>query len=211
MTVLAAVLLTVTPIGPDQILSRVQSTYKNAGDVEADFAQVYQDKLLAKTRTEQGHLWTKPDGRVVWQYNKPEHKEFIFDGRSAFFYEPELAQVTVFDAFAESPLANIVRFLTGNGEIQKLFSVGPCVECEVGLPDHLVLALAPKEPLGNLERAWLVVEPKTFRVVKTFVFDALQNRTEYRFSNITFQAQISDSKFVFKTPEGVQELRARSN
>ena len=45
------------------------------------------------------------------------------------------------------------------------------------------------------------------RVQLSSVYDSLGYRTEYRFNDVKFNASISDSHFVFETPEGVQELR----
>ena len=69
-------------------------------------------------------LWAKPDGRVRWSYLDPVRKDFVFDGEAAYFYEPENAQVTVFERFQDSPLANAVQFLWGQGDIEATFDVG---------------------------------------------------------------------------------------
>jgi len=194
---------------PEQVLDRVQETYRQAGDIEARFVQSHISKLRGKKREEHGRLWTKADGRVRWQYEKPVRKYFIYDGRNAFFYEPENAQVTVFENFDDSDLSNALRFLLGQGELRERFDVKPCPkDCRAGEPGDDVIALWPKKPLGNVDHVLLVVNPKVNRVRMSVVFDALGNRTDYLFADVKFHAKITDKKFQFKTPEGVQELRA---
>ena len=88
-------------------------------------------------------------------------------------------------------------------------TIKPCAKaCLAGEAGDEVVALWPKEPLGNVDHVLLVVDATTHRVKSSVVFDALGNRTDYLFVEVKFNVQIADKKFKFKTPEGVQELRA---
>ena len=208
MLVIALTLGLFVDVTPDQVLDRVQAAYRQAGDIEARFVQSYTGKLRGKKREEHGRLWAKADGRVRWQYEAPVRKYFIYDGRNAYFYEPKNAQVTVFEHFDDSELSYTLRFLLGQGDMRKRFLVKPCPkDCHAGEPGDEVIALWPKKPLGNVDHVLLVVRAMN-RVRMSVVFDALGNRTDYLFTDVKFHAQIKDKKFQFKTPEGVQELRA---
>jgi len=92
-----------------RLLGQVQTTYRTGGDLTAAFTQNYIDRLRPNPRVESGHLWAKKDGRVRWRYEQPNVKEFVFDGKRAHFYEPDNAQVTVFDNFVDSPLLSEIR------------------------------------------------------------------------------------------------------
>src|SRR5262245_58384914 len=125
MLLLIAVIGAAAP-SPEAVVQRVQAVYEKAGDLEADFTQSYVEKLRGKTRVESGHLWAKKDGRVRWEYREPVPKYFVFDGKDAFFYEPENAQVTEFEKFEDSDLSNALRFLLGKGDLAKRFTVAAC-------------------------------------------------------------------------------------
>ena len=43
-----------------------------------------------------------------WSYLDPVPKDFVFTGERAFFYEPDNAQVTVFEQFKDSPHADLM-------------------------------------------------------------------------------------------------------
>ena len=52
----AMLLLCVASPDSDEVLAKVQATYRNAGDITADFSQSYIDGLRGKKRTETGKL-----------------------------------------------------------------------------------------------------------------------------------------------------------
>jgi outer membrane lipoprotein carrier protein len=189
------------------LLGRVQDTYRNGGDLTATFSQTYIDRLRPIGRTESGRLWAKKDGRARWRYEVPEVKEFVFDGKRAYFYEPENAQVTIFDNFVDSPVWDALRFVWGQGEIGHAFRAEDCRSCQIGQRKSLVVALWPKEPLANIDHLWLGIDPTALTVCGAIVFDPLGNRTEYAFEEIKFGAKLPDAKFVFTIPKGVSVLR----
>lgn len=194
---------------PTATVAQLQTTYRNAGDMAATFKQVYIDKLRGKKRAEQGRLWVKTDGRVRWTYEQPERKDFVFDGKTAYFYEPENAQVTIFERFQDSPLADAMHFLWGQGDLAKSFELGPChgVCPEVGAGDGVV-QLVPKKAMPAVDHIVLVVDAKSGKVRESVVFDPLGNRTEYHFSDVQFDAKVAPQKFDFTVPPGVSVLRA---
>lgn len=197
---------------PDQVLSKVRATYLDAGDIEASFTQIYFDNLRGKKRQESGKLWATGDGRVRWSYQKPVRKDFIFDGKTAYFYEPENAQVTVFERFQDSPLSNALKFLWGQGDLKGTFDVKPCSKkCDMGEKGDLVVELWPKENIPTVDHSLLFVNPKTYRVRMSVVFDPLGNRTEYHFDKIKFGADIPDKRFNFVVPKGASVLRSTTD
>lgn len=191
------------------LIRQVQMTYRGAGDVSAKFAQTFYDKLRGKRPTETGLLWAKTDGRVRWSYREPVRKDFVYTGTQAYFYEPENAQVTVFEEFEDSPLANAIRFLWGQGSILDTFDVRACdQQCREAPSGTTSVLLSPKEPIPSVDVIQLSVDGTTFRVVRSVVFDPLGNRTEYEFSDIEFGAKVPDKKFNFRVPPGVNLIRA---
>ncbi|MEE8408943.1 MAG: outer membrane lipoprotein carrier protein LolA [Myxococcota bacterium] len=204
-----ALLLAAASSSPEQVLADVRATYLKAGDLKADFTQVYVDKLRGKKRKESGKLWATADGRVRWSYLQPVRKDFVYDGKNAYFYEPDNAQVMVFEHFRDSPLSNALKFLWGQGDLKATFDVNPCANnCDMGEKGDLVVELWPKENIPTVDHSLLIVNPKNHRVRMLVVFDPLGNRTEYHFDNIEFGADIPDKKFNFVVPKGVSILRS---
>jgi outer membrane lipoprotein-sorting protein len=200
---------------PDAVLQQVQKAYAKQGDFTAHFAQSYIDKLSGRHRDESGQMWVKADGRVRFAYQKPEPKDFVFDGNQAFFYEPDNAQVTVFEQFADSPIAQAMQFLWGQGQISQLFAASVCPPragdkelCPPAAAGELVVQLVPRSPLPTVHHVALVVDAASWRVVRSVVYDPLENQTIYRFDKLSAGEPIAAKTFAFEIPSGVSVLRA---
>jgi len=195
---------------PEAAIGRVQHTYQR-GDLCAAFEQTYVEKLRGKKRVESGRLWAKRDGRVRWTYEKPVHKDFVYDGKKAWFYEPENGQVTEFEKFEQSPLWGAVRFLWGQGNLNELFTVAPCADPKCrgsAAPGVEVFELTPKKPMAAVDHVVLEVDPATSQVRRSIVHDTLGNRTEYAFTDVAIGCQVPDAKLTFEVPKGVSVVRA---
>lgn len=198
---------------PADTLAKVQTTYKNAGDVTAKFEQTYVDKVRGAKKVESGELWAKKDGKVRWSYQKPMRKDFVFDGKQAYFYEPENSQVTVFDKFQDSPVASAMRFLWGQGDLVKSFEPKACdaaAKC-IAAGDAVSIVLSPKEQIAAVDHIQLDTDATTGKVRRSIVFDPLGNRTEYVFKDLDLSAKVADTKFNFTIPAGVSVLHANAD
>ena len=199
---------------PDQLVNQVQAAYHNGGDMTAQFTQTYIDKLRGKKRVESGNLWVKTDGRVRWSYMKPQRKDFVYDGTTAYFYEPDNAQVTVFEHFGDSPIANAMQFLWGQGELRKSFEVQAC-DTSCAEPSkagakagEVAVRMVPKEGIAAVDHVVLWMDEKAQRVRRSLVYDPLGNVTEYQFTDVQLGVRIEAAKFSFTVPQGVSLLRA---
>ncbi len=194
---------------PEALLGEIQKAYQQGGDFSASFTHVYINKLRGKKKVESGRLWAKRDGRVRWSYQKPSHKDFIYDGKTAYFYEPDKAQVSIYEGFQKSPLWNAMRFLWGQGSLSESFDVRSCdASCGEAEAGDVLIKLVPKEPLAAVDHVVLVIDPKAKRVRRSLVFDALGNRTEYQFSDVKLGITVKPEKFDFTIPDGVNRVRA---
>ncbi len=148
-----------------------------------------------------------------WTYEVPERKEFIYNGATAFFYEPQSAQVTVFEHFAQTPLAHAMQFLWGAGDLLQSFDLRLSrgeADCPTLQGGEVALRLQPKESLATVDHVYLVFKRAGLRVVQSRVVDPLGNTTDYLFEQTQFGAVIAPSIFAFRIPEGVDVLRANS-
>jgi outer membrane lipoprotein carrier protein len=205
-----ALIVVAAAAAPDSAISRVQQTYQR-GDLCAAFEQTYVEKLRNKKKVESGRLWAKRDGRVRWTYEKPTRKDFVYDGKKAWFYEPDNGQVTEFDKFEQSPIWGAVRFLWGQGNLMDVFAVAACNDPKCrdnAAPGLAVYQLTPKKPIAAVDHVVLEVDPATSQVRRSIVYDTLGNRTEYAFSDVSIGCQVPDAKLTFEVPKGVSVVRA---
>lgn len=195
----------------EKLVTRVQATYENKADVSAAFEQTYVDSLRGTARVETGRLWAKRDGRVRWTYFKPVRKDFVYTGVVAYFYEPDSAQVTVFEHFEESQLSEALRFLWGQGDLRVSFDIQPCAaECKRAQAGQTVLVLWPKRPLPTVDKILLVVDEANAKVLRSVVLDPLGNETRYALSDYETVVSLDPKLFEFVVPDGVSILQAPS-
>ena len=193
----------------ERVVARIQESYALRRDITASFTQTYVDSLSGTRRVEAGTLWAQSNGKVRWSYQSPVRKDFIYDGATAYFYEPDNAQVTVFERFEDSQLSKVVQFLWGQGDLMATFDVASCAtDCGESSEEELLLALSPKQAIASIQRVILAVNVRTARVQRSIVYDPLGNFTEYALSDLRFDMAIDDKKFNFKVPDGVSVLRA---
>ena len=57
--------------------------------------------------------------RALWTYVKPIRKDFVYNGQVAYFYEPESAQVTVFEDFLTSQVSQALKISLCQGDLRQ--------------------------------------------------------------------------------------------
>ena len=79
--------------GPEDkaVVRRMESRYNRVTSLEADFVQRY--TLGPTTIVESGRVYFQKPGKMRWDYNSPEEKLFLSDGKYAYFYIPAERQV----------------------------------------------------------------------------------------------------------------------
>lgn len=73
------------------VVRRVERRYNRLRTLEADFIQRY--TLGANTLVESGRVYFRKPGRMRWDYQSPEEKQFLTDNRYAYFYVSRERQV----------------------------------------------------------------------------------------------------------------------
>lgn len=190
-----------------QILANLQKTYRGR-TFTAQFSQTYTDAILGPKPAEQGRLQAAGDGCVRFDYLEPTAKQFVYDGNSAYFYEPEAAQVTVIERFATGPLATTMGFLWGQGTLSTAFNATLCRKgCPKLGPGEVALVLTPKKAMAGVQRVVLVVQEPAHEVSRTLLTDPLRNETEYALTERRLGAAIAADVFSFVVPPGLSVLR----
>lgn len=206
-----AVLLLAAPVAapPDpadsalarDVLRRLEDRQARTRDVVARFTQSYRSGMLGREVVERGTLSLKRPGRMRWDYQDPEKKLFVSDGRTSYFYVPADRQVVVSEQDDRRSLA--ARLLSGRGGLAEEFDASLAEPLEEGV---LRLKLVPKREQPDVERAFVDVEPSG-RVRGLLLEDAQGNRTRFRFEDVRENRGLPDSVFHFEPPPGIEVIR----
>ena len=79
-------------MGLSDIIQGVEDSFARMKDFSSDFIQIFEDPLNRKQQ-ESGHLYLMRPRMMRWEYQNPEDKLFISDGKTVYFYVPADRQV----------------------------------------------------------------------------------------------------------------------
>jgi outer membrane lipoprotein carrier protein len=91
----------------------------------------------------------------------------------------------------------------GEGELLDEFDVELTDDSTAEAP---ILELTPKEPTSHYRMLRFELDPETFQVAKTTVYDPYGNTNEIDFRNMRVNRSLPDSGFEFEPPEGARLL-----
>lgn len=120
--------------GVKQVVQALEQRYNHLQSLQADFVQRYTQGPT--TLVESGRVYFQKPGRMRWEYNSPEEKLFLTDGRYAYFYVPQEAQVRRQSLQQAPDWQATFALLLGRVDLEKLF--GPIQLVPVERPESPV-------------------------------------------------------------------------
>ena len=195
------------------VAAAVQAFYDQTQDVSASFFQTYVNKLYNRTDRSQGHVVFKKPGMMRWDYDRPNGKVIVSNGKRLLVYEPgddgEPGQV-VEQNITSAQLPQAMAFLMGTGRLADSFTFRLLDAAREGYPSGDVLELRPKQPTPAYDRILFYVErtPALRGLVRRLlIIDANGNRNRFDFSQLKFNAGVKASRFEWQPPQGTRHVQ----
>ncbi len=195
---------TPAPINVRQVAAAVDRRYNNLQTLEADFTEIYQS--AGTSRTEAGTLWLKRPGKMRWEYRTPREKLFITNGKTAWFYVPGEQQARKTAVKNLDDLRSPLRYLLGRTKLEKEFeglSAAPDVAPLTA--GAIVLRGVPKGAGDRINQVLLEIGPD-HQINRIVIEEADGSTTEFRFQNQKENVQLTDQRFRFTSPPGVETI-----
>jgi outer membrane lipoprotein carrier protein len=213
-----------TPAPLKDVVAALEKGYAGLQDVQADFSQ--KTTISAVNREQKGSgevLLKRPASSTAmfrFNYSRPK-QQIISNGKQVWFYTPENKQVMVNSVAAMFAGGNSIAlsYLTGLGHVSRDFEVAFAKEPQ-DKQGNYHLELTPKKASQVLARLQLTVSSEAveqmrtsgevrniFPIVSSIVHDAGGNRTRIDYSRVRVNRGITDGKFNFKVPEGVEVIK----
>jgi len=187
-----------------EIVEKVEATCAQVQDLSAHFQQTATNRTLGQVQEASGLFLLKRPGMMRWEYQKPEARLFVTDGKTLWAYSPTDKQVIIQDV--RDALASRVplAFLAGDCQLRREFEVRAVEHAGTrATPSVKLLDLKPRRAEAGIARLLLEVSLKTYTVEKTTLFDAYGNTTVIAFTNLKLNAGLGDQSFQFTPPAGV--------
>jgi outer membrane lipoprotein carrier protein len=184
------------PSNAEALAQRVEQRQRDVRDLQGKFTQSYRSGILGREIVESGTLAVKRPGLMRWEYEHPEHKTFVSDGKTFYFYVPADKQVIVRD---QSDSRGVTAdLLSGHLDILGQFDVGLDVA-----NGRERLRLVPKKTDDEIERLFVETDASA-RITAIEIFDAQGNRSRFDFKDLKENVGLSDKLFHFTIPKGVE-------
>ncbi len=210
------ILLVYVPMGFSQdletIIDNVQRQYELTQDIQATFIQIALIKSIPQEKHSQGRVFFKKPGKMRWEYTDPEQQLLVSDGKTMWFYVAEDQQVIIQNAEDAYGSKTPITFLSGMGKLQNDFYIKLLSTSSEDTPSAsgYKLELLPKQPQSDLAKLILTVDPVTYQIVHTAIYDPYGNVTDVYLQDIQTNTSLPDELFNFDIPEGVDVIRQES-
>jgi outer membrane lipoprotein carrier protein len=200
----------------------LEDHYRHAQSLRAVFLERYSEGPR-QARIESGTVYFKRPGRMRWEYESPEKKLFLVDGKTVWFYVPYDHTVTKAPAKESSDWRTPLALLTGKADLSRLCSRVDLID-ERGTPNgHAVLRCVPKgskpdastsmnqsaeagaelADAEDITDVLLEVDTSNGELARIEVRQPGGIQMEYRFGDWKTDIPLADDMFHFQVPNGV--------
>ena len=189
------------------LIDGVDKTFGSMKDFKATFIQISANSVN-QSQQDEGLLYLTRDKKMRVNYEKPEKKEWVSNGKTLYTYVPANRQVTqdpVKDAMVEEMP---IMFLLGRSGLRNEFQkVEEFTGVKPLFDGDRVLRLTPNRKNQDIERIDIEVNPRTFLIDRMAIRYSDKSTTEFVFMKIEINSKIPNSTFEFTPPPGVRVVK----
>jgi outer membrane lipoprotein carrier protein len=193
---------------PQIYVRRLESAYKHARTLEAEFLQVYSESDRI-TRSEAGTAYFRRPGKMRWEYVSPEKNLFVVDGKFAWFYVPADHTASRVATRESSDWRTPLALLAGEMKVSRVCSkVAMAVEqpqsSDLARIDCAIRGTEKETKTGKPhDIAYFEIAKATGELRRVVVTGPGGVRMDMQFSHWKFDPPAADELFHFQPPKGV--------
>ena len=198
------------------VVKNLEAHYRSARTLEAVFLERYSEGSQT-VRVESGNAYFSRPGRMRWDYESPQKKLFLVDGKYAWLYLPADRTATREPVRESDDWRTPLALLTGRANLSRFCGTIQLLPTDAAAPEdrpssagNFVLRCTPKIH-GNAEPAFqdaLLEADSRFRLVRVLIRQAGALQTEFRFGDWRENVPQDESMFHFLPPPGVAIVEA---
>ncbi len=187
-----------------RLAQAVDAHYNHLRSLQSDFTETYRGDGLE--RVESGTLWLKKPRKMRWEYRSPKEKLFISDGQAVWFYLPAERQLRKTSLKKLDDVRSPLAFLLGKTKLEnELQGLSKVLDRPPLNPGNTLLRGVPRAMAGQASEVQLEITPGD-QIVRMVLVDADGGATEFRFAGWKENVELSDSRFQFTPPAGVETV-----
>jgi outer membrane lipoprotein-sorting protein len=207
----------------EPVVRALEAHYRDIKTLKAVFIERYSDSRQGM-EIQSGTVYFERPGRMRWEYESPERKLFVTDGKTVWFFVPADRTVTRSPIKKSADWRTPLALLTGNTKLSRLCDRVDLVGNAPGAPGHAVLSCIPRgqgksaraaqqpETDGGgdiaglaqrFDRVLLEVDRATGSLADVRILQPGDIELEFRFGNWQENLPLESSLFRFHVPIGV--------
>jgi outer membrane lipoprotein carrier protein len=187
----------------DRLVMGLQKKYNRLRSLSVDFTQIYTSPREG-TRREGGRLLLRKPGRMRWDYNYPETKIFVSNGRVMYEWVPTDKYATKTSVKESEDMRAPFMFLLGRGDLRGEFKLIEFARESPARAGNKVLRMIPKKT-QEFRELLIEVNPNTLQLSRLSFVDGDDGaRSDFLFSNVRENIPAKLELFSFKAPPGVE-------
>ena len=200
----------------------LEDHYRHAQTLRAVFLERYSEGPH-EARIESGTVYFRRPGRMRWEYEAPEKKLFLADGKTIWFYVPADHTVTKAPVKESSDWRTPLALLTGKANLSRMCGRIDLIVQKSTPSGHTVLRCLPKGEkevrptagstsspdstelpgAGDFTEVLLEVDSSTGELASVRIRQAGGIEIEYRFGDWQEGLPLPEDMFQFRAPAGV--------
>ncbi|MEY4167872.1 MAG: LolA family protein [Blastocatellia bacterium] len=188
----------------NRLVDNLQDKYNRLTSLSAAFVQIHTEPG-DRARRESGRLLLRKPGRMRWDYDGPEKKLYLSDGKSVYEYVATDGYATRMSLRESDDWRAPFAFLLGRGNLRRDFSRIEFDSESPGRAGNRVLRLIPKKE-QDFRFLLVEVDPATLQLARLSFVSRQGARSDFLFSGLQENVPAAESRFGL--PAGVE---VRSN
>jgi len=187
-----------------QVARAVDDHYNRLRTLQVDFTEIYRGNGM--DRQESGVLWLKKPRKMRWEYRSPREKLFVSNGQVVWLYLPSERQLRKTEFRKLDDVRSPLAFLLGKTKLEnELEGLSKAVDEVPMSSGNLLLRGVPKSMADRVGDVLLEITPSS-QIARIVLTEVDGTSTEFRFSNPVENREVSDSRFQFTPPSGIETV-----
>jgi outer membrane lipoprotein carrier protein len=206
----------------EPVVRALEKYYHDVKTLKAVFLERYSDSREG-LEIESGTVYFSRPGRMRWEYESPERKLFVTDGKTVWFFVPADRTVTRSPVKKSTDWRTPLALLTGNTKLSRLCDRIDLAGEAPAAPGHAVLSCIPRGqgkaaraaaqeddggeniagPAARFDRVLLEVDRATGALADVRIMQPGGIVLEFRFGDWQENLPLASSLFRFHVPVGV--------
>jgi len=206
------------------VVRLLEARYRNIKTLKAFFLQTYRDGRSG-LQVESGTVYFSRPGRMRWEYESPESKLFLADGKTVWFFVPSDRTATRAPMKESSDWRTPLAWLTGKAKLSQLCDRIGVADTPPGAAGHVILTCIPRGtkpppesspadaalqgllgPAAWYDRVLLEVDSSSGELADVRVLQPGGVELEFRFGQWQEGLPVEEAMFRFQPPPGVTVL-----